>query len=90
MDRNEKIKEQFTDVIYYSQKDNFHHCIKLSFDDLFDQWWRNKTHLRQMLPFFAENLAEAVTAVPQVALLKATLKPQRKPCSKWLPKALGR
>ena len=54
MDRNEKIKEQFTDVVYYSQKDNFHHCIKLSFDDLFDQWWRNKTHLRQMLPFFAD------------------------------------
>lgn len=53
-ERNEAIRKQFTDVIYYSQKDCFNQHIDLSFEELFNQWWKNKTRIRQMLPFFAD------------------------------------
>lgn len=51
----ETIKEQFKDVIQYSQNNWFRYYPTLDFSGLFERWEKNKGALAERLPFFDRN-----------------------------------
>ncbi len=52
----ENILKQFKEVVLYSQSENFASALpNLDFEDLFKQWYKNKTNIRKLLPFFDDD-----------------------------------
>ena len=51
----EEIMKQFKEVILYSQEENFTKLPEFNFESLFTQWYKNKTAIRKLLPFFEDD-----------------------------------